>query len=180
MTAALRPPPSPPHSLARPHPRSLGRRYTALTALLRSTRSVAVVEALSAIHAAVFPLGLAELVLPPANGPPPPGGEVLLDGATGARHPLAQAASPSHPPYRLNGTDAPEHWPGDLRLVTLYYADNSHRLIFWSNRWSAPATMIAEAYRQRRQIEMFFRWLKDGVRIQTFYGKSDNVVRLQL
>jgi hypothetical protein len=81
---------------------------------------------------------------------------------------------------RLNGTDAPEHWPGDLRRVTLYDADNSRRLIFWSNLWSAPATIIAEAYRQRWQIELFFRWLKHGLRIQTFYGTSDNAVRLQL
>lgn len=81
---------------------------------------------------------------------------------------------------RLNGTDAPEHWPGDLRRVTLYDADNSRRLIFWSNLWSAPATVVAEAYRQRWQIELFFRWLKHGLRIQTFYGTSDNAVRLQL
>lgn len=81
---------------------------------------------------------------------------------------------------RLNGTDAPEHWPGDLRRVTLYDADNSRRLIFWSNLWSAPAAVIAEAYRQRWQIELFFRWLKHGLRIQTFYGTSDNAVRLQL
>ena len=81
---------------------------------------------------------------------------------------------------RLNGTDAPEHWPGDLRRVTLYDANNSRRLIFWSNLWSAPATVIAEAYRQRWQIELFFRWLKHGLRIQTFYGTSDNAVRLQL
>jgi hypothetical protein len=80
----------------------------------------------------------------------------------------------------LNGTDAPEQWPGDLRRVTLYDADNSRRLIFWSNLWSAPATVIAEAYRQRWQIELFFRRLKHGLRIQTLYGTSDNAVRLQL
>lgn len=81
---------------------------------------------------------------------------------------------------RLKGTDAPEHWPRDLRRVTLHDADNSRRLIFWSNLWSAPATVVAEAYRQRWQIELFFRWLKHGLRIQTFYGTSDNAVRLQL
>ena len=77
---------------------------------------------------------------------------------------------------RLNGTDAPQHWPGDLRRVTLYDADHSRRLIFWS----APAAVVAEAYRQRWQIELFFRWLKHGLHIQTFYGTSDNAVRLQL
>lgn len=43
-----------------------------------------------------------------------------------------------------------------------------------------PAAIVAEAYRQRWQIELFFRWLKHGLRIQTFYGTSDNAVRLQL
>lgn len=81
---------------------------------------------------------------------------------------------------RLNGTDAPEHWPGDLRRVTLYDVENARRLIFWTNLWSVPAAVIAETYRQRWQIELFFRWLKHGLRIQTFYGTSDNAVRLQL
>ena len=81
---------------------------------------------------------------------------------------------------RLNGTDAPEHWPGDLRRVTLYDTENSRRLVFWSNLWSASAAVVAEAYRQRWQIELFFRWLKHGLRIQTFYGTSENAVRLQL
>ncbi len=69
---------------------------------------------------------------------------------------------------------------GDLRRVTLYDADNSRRLIFWSNLWSAPVAVVAEAYHQRWQIELFFRWLKHGLRIQTFYGTSDNAVLLQL
>ena len=81
---------------------------------------------------------------------------------------------------RLNGTDAPEHWPGDLRRVTLYDVENARRLIFWTNLWRVPAAVVAEAYRQRWQIELFFRWLKHGLRIQTFYGTSDNAVRLQL
>jgi hypothetical protein len=62
-------------------------------------RPVAVVETSAEIHAALFTLGLAELALPPANGPPPPGGEVLVDAATGARHPLAPPPCPSRLPY---------------------------------------------------------------------------------
>ncbi len=49
---------------------------------------------------------------------------------------------------RLNGTDAPEHWPGDLRRVTLYDADHSRRLVFWSNLWSASATVVTETQGQ--------------------------------
>ena len=71
-------------------------------------------------------------------------------------------------------------WPGDLRRVTLYDTENSRRLVFWSNLWSTSAAVVAEAYRQRWQIELFFRWLKHGLRSQTFYGTSENAVRLQL
>ncbi len=81
---------------------------------------------------------------------------------------------------RFNGSDVPDHWPGDLRRVTIYDVEHSRRLAFWTNLWDVPAAVVAEAYRQRWQIELFFRWLKHGLRIQTFYGTSDNAVRLQL
>ena len=81
---------------------------------------------------------------------------------------------------RFNGTDVPQYWPGDLRRVTLYDATHARRLVLWTNLWDVPAVVIADAYRQRWQIELFFRWLKHGLRIQTFYGTSENAVRLQL
>jgi hypothetical protein len=81
---------------------------------------------------------------------------------------------------RFNGSDVPAHWPGDLRRVTLYDAEHARRLALWTNLWDASAAVVAEAYRQRWQIELFFRWLKHGLRIQTFFGTSDNAVRLQL
>ena len=81
---------------------------------------------------------------------------------------------------RFNGTDVPDYWPGDLRRVTIYDAEHARRLVFWTNLWDVPAAVVAEAYRQRWRIELFFRWLKHGLRIQTFYGTSENAVRLQL
>ncbi len=81
---------------------------------------------------------------------------------------------------RLNGTDAPKHWPGLLRRVSLYDFEHSRRLAFWTNQWQVSATIIAELYRHRWQIELFFRWLKHGLRVRTFYGTTANAVRLQL
>lgn len=81
---------------------------------------------------------------------------------------------------RLNGTDAPKHWPGLLRRVSLYDFEHSRRLAFWTNQWQVSALIIAELYRHRWQIELFFRWLKHGLRIRTFYGTTANAVRLQL
>jgi transposase len=81
---------------------------------------------------------------------------------------------------RLNGSDAPRHWPDLLRRVSLFDAEQSRRLAFWTNHWLLSAALIAELYRHRWQIELFFRWLKHGLRIHTFYGTSPNAVRHQL
>lgn len=81
---------------------------------------------------------------------------------------------------RLNGPDAPRHWPGLLRRVSLFDAEHSRRLAFWTNHWQLSAALIAELYRHRWQIELFFRWLKHGLRIRIFYGTSPNAVRHQL
>lgn len=81
---------------------------------------------------------------------------------------------------RLNGTNAPKHWPGLLRRVSIYDFEHSRRLAFWSNHWDVKAAVIAELYRNRWQVELFFRWLKHGLRIRIFYGTTANAVRLQL
>ena len=81
---------------------------------------------------------------------------------------------------RFNGTTASKLWPEPMRRVSIFDAEHHRRLAFWTNLWDLPAATVAELYRQRWQIELFFRWLKHGLRIQTFYGTSDNAVRLQL
>lgn len=81
---------------------------------------------------------------------------------------------------RLNGSYAPKHWPGLLRRVSVYDVDHARRLAFWTNQWTLSAGTIAALYRNRWQIELFFRWLKHELRIRTFYGTTANAVRLQL
>jgi hypothetical protein len=81
---------------------------------------------------------------------------------------------------RFNGWDAPRGWPDLMRRVSIYDLAQSMRLAFWTNQWTLPATTIAELYRQRWQIELFFRWVKQSLRIRTFYGTTSNAVRVQL
>lgn len=81
---------------------------------------------------------------------------------------------------RFTGATVRKHWAGDMRRVSLYDHEHHRRLAFWTNLWDPPAAVVAETYRQRWQIELFFRWLKHGLRIQTFYGTSEGAVRLQL
>ncbi len=81
---------------------------------------------------------------------------------------------------RFNGTDAPRHWPDLMRRVSIFDHEHSLRLAFWTNQWTLDAATIAELYRQRWQIELFFCWVKQSLRIRTFYGTSANAVRVQL
>lgn len=81
---------------------------------------------------------------------------------------------------RFNGTDVCKLWPEAMRRVSIYDFEHHRRLAFWTNLWALPAATIAELYRQRWQIELFFRWIKENLRIRAFYGTSPNAVRIQL
>lgn len=81
---------------------------------------------------------------------------------------------------RFNGPAASKHWPDAMRRVSIYDSDHQRRLAFWTNLWELPAATIAELYRQRWQIELFFRWIKDNLRLRSFYGTSPNAIRVQI
>ncbi len=81
---------------------------------------------------------------------------------------------------RFNGWDGSRHWPELMRRVSIHDLEQSMRMAFWTNHWNLPAATIAELYRQRWQIELFFRWVKQSLRIRTFFGTSQNAVRVQL
>ena len=81
---------------------------------------------------------------------------------------------------RFNSRYVPRNWPELMRRVSIFDTEESRRLAFWTNQWILPAATIAELYRQRWQIELFFRWVKQSLRIRTFYGTSPNAVRVQL
>jgi len=58
--------------------------------------------------------------------------------------------------------------------------ENDRTLVFLTNNFSLPAMTIAELYRCRWQVELFFRWIKQNLRIKTFYGTSENAVKSQI
>ena len=80
--------------------------------------------------------------------------------------PLAQASRKAFP------------WP--LRKVRYFDAETSRDLVFLSNHLDIPAAIIAEIYRMRWQIELFFRWIKGHLRIKHFFGTSPNAVKTQI
>lgn len=81
---------------------------------------------------------------------------------------------------RFNGTEASRLWPEPMRRVSIYDFEHHRRLVFWTNVWDLPAATIAELYRQRWQIELFFRWIKENLRLRSFYGTSPNAIRVQI
>jgi hypothetical protein len=81
---------------------------------------------------------------------------------------------------RFNGEDSRRSWPDRMRRVGIYDIKRARRMAFWTNQWTLPAATISELYRQRWQIEIFFRWIKQNLRIRNFYGTTPNAVRVQL
>lgn len=75
---------------------------------------------------------------------------------------------------------AAKEYPDKLRRVRFYDAEHGRALVFLTNHFGLPALTVARFYQQRWQVELFFRWLKQHLRIKTFYGRSANAVRTQL
>jgi len=75
---------------------------------------------------------------------------------------------------------AARKYPDKLRRVRFYDVEHRRGLVFLTNHFGLPALTVARLYQQRWQVELFFRWLKQHLRIKTFYGTSANAVRTQL
>ena len=71
-------------------------------------------------------------------------------------------------------------YPNTLRRVRYRDPETGKQLVFFSNNFVLPARTIADLYRCRWQIELFFRWIKQNLRIKSFFGQSENAVRTQI
>jgi len=81
---------------------------------------------------------------------------------------------------RLAGVGAPEKCPHLLRRVVVWDAKNERELVLLTNHLNFGATTVADTYRQRWQIEVFFKTLKQNLKIKTFIGVSENALRIQI
>jgi hypothetical protein len=75
---------------------------------------------------------------------------------------------------------ARKDYPEKLRRIRFFDKGNNKRLVFLTNNFTLPALTIAELYRCRWQIELFFKWIKQHLRIKAFYGTSENAVKTQI
>jgi len=80
----------------------------------------------------------------------------------------------------LTGLYTPEYYPEKLRRVRFIDPENNKKLTFLTNNFILPAYTIAQLYKCRWQIELFFKWIKQYLRIKSFYGRSVNAVKTQI
>jgi hypothetical protein len=94
-----------------------------------------------------------------------------VDKATGLR--CDQTITLTAPKAR---SDYPQH----LRRIKFYDAEHNRHLVFLTNNFDLPALTIAQLYRCRWQVELFFKWIKQHLRIKKFYGTTENAVKTQI
>lgn len=80
----------------------------------------------------------------------------------------------------LSGAVTKKAYPEKLRRVKFYDNDTDSTFVFLSNNFTLPALTIADLYRCRWQVELFFKWIKQHLRIKKFYGASENAVKTQI
>lgn len=81
---------------------------------------------------------------------------------------------------RLRFPKSLEHYPDRLRRISYRAPDRDKALVFLTNNFDLPALTIAQLYKCRWQVELFFKWIKQNLRIRHFFGTSDNAVKTQV
>ena len=80
----------------------------------------------------------------------------------------------------LTGSNSPQDYPDKLRRIRYYDHDTNTNFVFLTNNFTLPALTIAQLYKCRWQVELFFKWIKQHLRIKAFYGTSENAVKTQI
>src|ERR1019366_824895 len=80
----------------------------------------------------------------------------------------------------LTSFESASAYPDALRRVSYFDAETNKRLKFLTNNFVLPAVAIAQIYKCRWQVELFFKWIKQHLRIKAFYGISENAVKTQI
>ena len=80
----------------------------------------------------------------------------------------------------LDGFYTSQDYPELLRRIRFKDPESGKTLVFITNNFSLPATTICAFYKSRWQVELFFKWIKQHLRIKQFYGTSENAVKTQI
>ena len=79
-----------------------------------------------------------------------------------------------------NSEEPKKDYPEKLRRIKYYDAEKGRSFVFLTNQFLLPALTIAELYRYRWRVEIFFKWIKQHLRIKKFFGTSENAVKTQI
>jgi len=80
----------------------------------------------------------------------------------------------------LRNLSSIKHYPDKLRRIHYVDPETGKSLVFLTNNFELPALVIALLYKSRWQVELFFKWIKQNLRIKHFFGNSDNAVKTQI
>lgn len=80
----------------------------------------------------------------------------------------------------LTGFYPKQYYPGRIRMVRYWDKDQGREFVFLTNATHISALQVAELYRNRWQVELFFKWLKQHLKIKRFWGTTENAVRIQI
>ena len=81
---------------------------------------------------------------------------------------------------RFTGKNNRSHYPAELRRIVYYAPELQRTFTYYTNNFYLDAKDIALLYRYRWQVELFFKWIKQHLRVKTFWGESENAVRIQI
>jgi IS4 transposase len=81
---------------------------------------------------------------------------------------------------RLSGFNTRKSYPDKLRRVKYHDSQTDKILVFLTNNFDIPALTVAELYRNRWKVELFFKWIKQHLKIKSFFGTSPNAVKTQI
>lgn len=80
----------------------------------------------------------------------------------------------------LTGQDTPQFYPDKLKRIVFHDKERNKRVILFTNNFQLSAETITQLYKQRWKIELFFKWIKQHLRIKKFFGTSENAVKTQI
>jgi hypothetical protein len=108
-------------------------------------------------------------------------GKRNLDCTRRARRPVDKTTGlRSDQTIVLAGPKTSRLYPDPLRRIVFYDVEQKRRLVFLTNNFTLPTLTIARLYQCRWQVELFFKWIKQHLRIKAFYGTTDNAVKTQV
>ncbi len=81
---------------------------------------------------------------------------------------------------RLTGIKSSERYPEHLRRIRFYDAEFKRTFIFLTNNFKLNAVNVTQLYKHRWKIELFFKWIKQNLKVQSFWGFSENAVKTQI